>query len=203
MPQVALPLPEQPERFPNRVRWTTSQCCAIVEAGILTGRYELIEGEVVSKMGQKPPHAYVVGTIMAWLIAVFGSEHVRIQLTVDLADSSPEYDEPEPDAAVTISPPVQFATRHPGPADLLLIVEVSDSTLRMDRVTKAALYARAGIREYWIMDIVGRQLLIHRLPSVTGYAEVVAYNEDERAATLARPDTSVLVSDLLPPVTNA
>lgn len=203
MPQVAPTLPEQLERFPNRIRWTTSQCRAIVEAGILTGRYELIEGEVISKMGQKPPHAYVVGAIMAWLIAVFGSEHVRVQLTIDIADSSREVDEPEPDAAVTIGPPVQFATRHPGPADLSLVVEVSDSTLRMDRVTKAALYARAGIREYWIMDIVNRQLLVHRGPSATGYAEVVAYSQDERAATLARPDTSVLVSDLLPPVTAA
>ena len=85
MPQIAPPLPELLEMIPNRVRWTTSQCRAIVEAGVLTGRYELIEGDIIPKMGQKPSHAYVVGVLMAWLIATFNSAYVRIQLPITLA----------------------------------------------------------------------------------------------------------------------
>ena len=74
-----------------------------------------------------------------------------------------------------------------------------DTSLRTDRAAKAALYARAGIVEYWLLDIVNRQMLVHRVPGSAGYGEVVVYGEDETAATLARPDTLVRVADLLPP----
>ena len=66
----------------------------------------------------------------------------------------------------------RLPARHPGPADLHIVVEVADSTLRSDRVAKAALYARAGIGEYWIVDIVGRQLFVHRQPLPNGYADI-------------------------------
>ena len=81
-----------------------------------------------------------------------------------------------------------------------LVVEVSDTTLRFDRTTKAALYARAGIREYWIVDITGRQVLVHRQPAAEGYAEIAAYTADESVAPLALPDEAVRVADLLPPL---
>jgi Uma2 family endonuclease len=187
-----------PEAAPNRIRWTRQQCEAIREAGILRGRYELVDGEIISKMGQNPPHSYAVRMVMGWLVRVFGVEFVLIQSTIDLAEFSPEYDEPEPDAAVTADPASAYARRHPGAADLLLLVEVSDSTVRFDRTTKAALYARAGIAEYWVLDIVGRQLFVHRQPAAEGYQDIIAYSAEENTATLARPEASVRVGDLLP-----
>ncbi|HZP83843.1 MAG TPA: Uma2 family endonuclease [Chthonomonadaceae bacterium] len=201
MPRTLTPadIPPPPETAPNRIRWTRQQCEAIRDTGILTGRYELIDGEIISKMGQKPSHAYVVNLVMSWLIRLFGVEFVRIQSTIDLAAISPDYDEPEPDAAVTAQPVTAYAERHPAPADLLLVVEVSDTTLRFDRTTKAALYARAGIREYWVVDILGRQAFVHRQPTSDGYGEVTAYGAEESAVTLARPDAPVRVADLLPP----
>jgi len=170
------------------------------DGGILTGRYELIDGEILSKMGQKPAHAYVIRALLTWLTGLFGAEYTQIQATIDLSDTSPDYDEPEPDAAVTAQPYTHFAERHPRPEDLLLLIEVSDTTLRFDLNAKANLYALAGIREYWTIDITGRRLIVHRQPSPTGYQEILAYNADEEIASLSRPDRPVRVAELLPRV---
>ena len=178
----------------HRAAWTrTRSHRAIVQAGILTGRYELLDGEIIVNMSQNPPHSYVVSMVMNWLVALFGP-HVRIQSAISVADADPDHNDPEPDAVVTISPASDFAARHPGPADLHIVVEVADSTLRSDRVAKAALYARAGIGEYWIVDIVGRQLFVHRQPLPNGYADITVYSPDEFAAPLARPNDVVRVA---------
>jgi len=200
MPQIVEPLKGIRESSPSRIWWTRGQCEAIRAAGVLTGRYELIDGEIISKMGQKPPHSAALTLLQEWLVTVFGGRHVRVQLPIEVAAADPIYNEPEPDAAVTKGPASAYAERHPGPEDLLLVVEVSDTSLRFDRTTKATLYARAGIREYWVLDVVGRQLFVHRQPGGDGYAEVSAYRAEERAATLACPEAAVLVAELLPPV---
>lgn len=199
MPQIIEPTPYTQEPAPNRVRWTRAQCDAIYEAGVLNGRYELIDGEVISKMGQKPPHRQAVVLLYAWLTAIFGALFVQTQATIDVGNADPDHNEPEPDAAVTAKPTTAYSDRNPGPADLVLVAEVSDTTLRFDRTTKAALYARAGIREYWIVDIGGRQVFVHRQPTAEGYSEITAYGSEEKVATLARPNDAVRVTDLLPP----
>lgn len=194
-------LPTRPEAAPGRIRWTRQQCAAIQEAGILTGRYELIEGEILVKMGQKPPHAFVIRALLAWLAQLFGVERVQIQSTIAVAVSDSDYNEPEPDAAVTTQPYTAYLERHPGPADLLLVIEVSDTTLRFDLSTKAALYARAGIDDYWVVDLAGRQIVVHRQPTPEGYQEIIAYAEAEELAPRARPEARVRVASLLPPRT--
>lgn len=198
VPLTLQPTPYEP--VPNRIRWTRKQCEMMRDGGILTGRYELIDGEILSKMGQKPAHAYVIRALLTWLTGLFGAEYTQIQATIDLSDTSPDYDEPEPDAAVTAQPYTHFAERHPRPEDLLLLIEVSDTTLRFDLNAKANLYALAGIREYWTIDITGRRLIVHRQPSPTGYQEILAYNADEEIASLSRPDRPVRVAELLPRV---
>ncbi len=199
MAQVVAPLAAPPETTPNRIRWTRSQCDAIRDAEILTGRYELIDGEIISKMGQNPPHRVTVVLLHAWLISLFGPLFVQAQSSIEVADVDALYNEPEPDAAVTRQPTTDYLDRNPGPADLLMAVEVSDSTLRFDRSKKAVLYARAGIPDYWVLDINGRQVFIHRSPQPDGYAEIVAYSAGERISPLARPEALVTVADLLPP----
>jgi Uma2 family endonuclease len=199
MPVILTEQPVPYDSIPNRIRWTRQQCDALRDAGFLTGRYELIDGEIISKMGQKPPHAYRVNLLMAWLVGLFGAEFVRIQSTIDLSAVDSPYDEPEPDAVVTLQPASVYAERHPVPADLLLVVEISDTTLRFDRSTKAGLYARAGIREYWVADVVGQQVYVHRGPTSEGYTDITVYIADEEVATLARPDAPVRIAALLPP----
>jgi Uma2 family endonuclease len=199
MPVMLIEKPAPYEATPNRKRWTRRECDFLRDNGLLTGRYELIDGEVFVKMGQKPPHSIAVVLIRNWLIAVFGAVFVLSQAPIDVAENDNDDNEPEPDAAVTAQPVTAYTEGHPGPADLLLVAEVSDTTLRFDRTTKAALYARAGICEYWVVDVVGRQVFVHRRPAAEGYADLVAYNADEEVATLARPDAPVRVADLLPP----
>lgn len=198
MPQTVEPITGAPEPAPNRIRWTRAQCDAIREAGVLTGRYELIDGEIISKMGQKPPHTSALTLLMERLVALFGGLYVRIQSTIDVGAAHSAYNEPEPDAAVTSEPAAAYADRHPDPDDLVLVVEVSDTSLRFDRSTKAALYALAGIQEYWIVDLKGRQLLVHRQPAADGYVEITAFGPDESVAPLARPHSPVRVGALLP-----
>src|SRR5438128_862480 len=103
MPKVLIPPRRtlRPEPAPNRKRWTRKECEFLVQSELLVGRYELIDGEIISKMGQKPPHRLVVVLIRNWLIAVFGALFVQSQATIDLAECGLDYDEPEPDVAVT------------------------------------------------------------------------------------------------------
>ena len=199
MPYAIEPMPHTPEPAPNPVRWTRQQCRAMQECGILTGRYELIEGEIILKMGQGPRHAFIIVQLTAWLIVLFGAEYVRFQLPIRAAGKDRDTSEPEPDAAVLNRPASDFLDETPDAADVSLIIEVSDTTLRFDRNTKAALYARNSIAEYWVIDIAARQIYTHRRPAPEGYAEVVVYNAEEEIATLARPDAPIAVADLLPP----
>ena len=101
---------------------------------------------------------------------------------------------------MTIGPATDFAARHPGLRTCFLSPKWRTRRCARTVSAKAALYARAGIHEYWLLDIAGRQLLVHRQPDVTGYADVVVYGEDELAATLALPDAPVRIAELLPAV---
>ena len=201
MPQTLSPLTEKPslEPTPHRKRWTRQDCEFLVRSELLVGRYELIEGDIISKMGQKPPHSVVIMLLNDWLVGLFGGKFVRIQLSMDIATEDNKINEPEPDAAVVSQPATAFTENQPGPADMLLVVEVSDTTLRFDLRTKAALYARAGIVEYWVVDIVGRRIVVHRDPTSSGYRDIQAYTEEEALAPLARPENPIKVATLLPP----
>lgn len=200
MPVILSEKPVPFDSVPNRIRWTIQQCYAMRDAGFISGRYELIDGEIISKMGQGPRHAYVVNLIMTWLANTFGVTRVRIQSTLNVSEFDAQYDEPEPDAALTVQPASAYIERHPGPNDVSLIVEASDSTVRFDRATKAMLYARAGIQDYWVVDVVGRRIYVHRQPTHEGYADIRAYEADENVAPLASQVNKVSVGSLLPPM---
>jgi Uma2 family endonuclease len=193
-------LPPENDYFPNRIRWTVEECYRLVEEGFLKGRYELIDGEIISKMGQKPPHRLALMLIANWLVSLFGDLCVQRQEPIRIPGEEGIYTEPEPDVAVTSQPTTAYVEHHPEPADLLLVVEVSDTTLRFDRNFKALLYARAGVREYWVMDITNRCLYIHLQPTPTGYAEIAVHVEEATVTLSGRPETAVPVSALLPPL---
>jgi Uma2 family endonuclease len=188
------------EQAPNRIRWTRSQCKDLGRLGLLPGHYELIDGELLSTAGQSPSHRIAVILLRDWLISLYGGPQVQVQSTIDVGGRDPEHNEPEPDVAVTEQPATAYFDRHPGPADLVLVAEVSDSTLAFDRGNKAALYALSGVREYWVLDLKGRRLLVLRQPAGEYYREITAYSAQEHAATLARPEVWIRVGELLPPV---
>jgi Uma2 family endonuclease len=107
---------------------------------------------------------------------------------------------PEPDVFILNRSIADFLVDYPKPEDLELVAEVSDSTLAFDLSTKAGLYARAGIVEYWVLDVTGRSLTVHREPSGGSYRSIVRYAADESVATLTKPAERVIVSALLPPL---
>jgi Uma2 family endonuclease len=188
------------EPFPHRRRWTRDECHRLAEIGFIEGRYELIDGEILSLMGQNPPHRMTLMLIAGWLVSLFGFYSVQMQGPITIIGEEGETNEPEPDIVVTSEPTTAYRTRHPEPQELLLIVEVSDTTLGFDLNTKARLYARNGVAEYWVMDVNGRRLYSHRAPSAEGYAEVEILTAEQTVALTARPEARVRVGELLPPL---
>jgi len=188
--------------FPSRKRWTRQECQRLRDAGFLPGRYELINGDILEKMPKNPPHVIALMLLAVWLEGLFGRYFVRSQDPIVIPVPDEFSTEPEPDIAVTRAPMTAYLTANPGPGDLLLIGEVSDSTLSYDLRTKADLYGTAGIPEYWVLDVAGRRLTVHRLPSPEGYREVRLYTENEQVATLSHQDSPILVASLLPPLVN-
>lgn len=122
-------------------------------------RVELVDGEIVAMTPQRSRHAAVVQLVAKALEAAFGPDHhARIQFPLVLDDMS----EPEPDVAVVVGSPDDYVDEHPKAA--VLVVEVADTTLAFDRGTKAQVYARAGIQDYWIVNLVDGVVEVHRSP---------------------------------------
>ena len=183
------------ETFPDRIRWTRQECAKLAEAGFLMGRYELIDGEIIRKMGQGWMHSDVIVRVMTVLAAIFGVDFLRPQLPLVVPGDT---NEPEPDVAVTEQPRSAYRGRHPDAQEMLLVVEVADSSLTFDLDITARLYARGGVRDFWVVNIVGRQLQIHRDPSPDGYRTISVHAETEAVSLHLRPDVVVRVEDLLP-----
>jgi len=195
------PLPRHRDTGVRPRRWTRKEYYRAAECGVFKPgeRLELLNGEILQKMSpQRPPHATGLAMTAQALDKAFGPRHyVRQQLPLVLNDRS----EPEPDLVVVPGTPVDYVARHPTAADARLVVEVSDSTLRLDRIDKLRAYARSGVPEYWIENLPLRQLEVYRDPSGQRYLSITFYNEQEAIAPLGAPQSPVRVADLLPPLT--
>ena len=178
---------------PTTHRWTRREYHDLAKAGFLTedDPVELIEGEIIHTSPQNAPHAVAVRLVRRVLQRIFpGNEYlVDEQLPLALGLHS----EPEPDVSVIKGRPRDFLDDHPSSA--LLVVEVAEASLQFDRTRKRTLYAQHGLPEYWIINLVDRQLEVHRGPAGESYTETAVHAADE--ATSLR-DQSVAVSDLLP-----
>jgi Uma2 family endonuclease len=196
MPVMERTDPEISSQQNYRKRWTVDELYKLAE--IFPGeRYELIEGDLICKMGQKPAHAYVIMVLTAVLTAAFPGR-VRIQAPIRLPDPDGQYSEPEPDAVVASGSAGDFADRHPGAQDIALLMEVSDSSIHMDREIKYRLYARAGIAEYWIIDIPNRRTIVCREPAGDEYKSVTIRDADEEVTSPNTPGLTIFLKDLLP-----
>lgn len=199
MPAAVQFAPPSSVPIPPRKRWTRAECAALETAGVLQGeRLELIEGELLTKMGKKRAHVNSLTLLQNWLVSVFGGEYVNPEAPIDVAPEDNPTNEPEPDLIVLTRPLRDFPVSNPQPTDLRLVVEVSDTTIAFDLTTKAKLYARAGIPEYWVLDIANRRLIVHRDPHAGRYSKVDAYNEHEAVAPLAAPSNPLTISTAFP-----
>ncbi len=184
---------------PTRRRWTRAECASLEASGLLDlERLELVEGELIDKMGKNRPHVDALVMMQAWLQKVFGVRRVNPEAPIDVSPDDNPSNEPQPDLVVLNRNFTKFRSAKPGPQDLCLVVEVSDTSLNFDLTVKAALYARAGIADYWVLDGNGRRLIVHRDPQSGKYASVLIYNEQESVAPLAAPDAMFKASDAFP-----
>jgi Uma2 family endonuclease len=185
---------------PRPRRWSKREYYRLGELGFFRGqRVELLEGQIVVLSPQNAAHSYTVDRVTRVLNAAFGQGFwVRMQLPIDLGQTT----EPEPDVSVVLGSPGQFRTAHPTTA--ALVVEVSDTTLSYDRRRKGSLYARGGVDDYWIVNLVQGWLEVYRQP-VPDASQRYGHRYASRAdlvppatvSPLALPQANVAVADLL------
>ncbi len=186
----------------HRRQWTVDEFQRAYDLGAFgfEARLELIEGDLFRKASQGAAHAWVICAMTEALRGLFPSGHdVRCRLPLILGPRS----KPEPDLAVVTGSFNDYKQAHP--TTDTLVVEVSDTTLAMDRSTKAALYARAGIEDYWIVNLPDGVLEVHRQPAAMAdqplghhYRSIIRLTPTDTVSPLGRPDAAVAVSSLLP-----
>jgi len=180
---------------PRRLRFTVDEYYKMIELGMLKDyeKADIIGGELIQKMPIGDKHAAVVDVLNRFFVKnVSDNIRVRIQNPVRLSD----FDEPEPDIALADLTKYD-GRRHPRPAEILLVVEVSDSTLKYDRDTKLALYAEAEIPEVWIVNLPNDIIEIHQKPSSGIYQLTKIFKRGETIESETLPNLHLAVDEIL------
>lgn len=167
----------QPPPYPI-YQFTVDDYHRLIKEGILKedDRVELLEGWIVPKMTHNPLHDMIIDLAQDALRARLPAGwRLRIQSAITTGDS-----EPEPDLAIVAGPGERYRSKHPGPKEIALLIEVADSTLASDRKDKARLYARAGIAIYWIFNLIDFQVEVYSDP--TGPDASPAYRQRQEFA---------------------
>jgi Uma2 family endonuclease len=182
-------------------RFSKAEYYRLGELGFFRGqKVELIDGRLMVHSPQNAPHSTAVYQVQVALQQAFGPSYlVRCQFPIDLGQTT----EPEPDVAVVVGPASRYAQAHPTTAEL--IVEVSETTLTYDRGRKGSLYARAGVADYWVVNLVQRQVEVYRAP-IADANEPFGHRYSSRTdaqvggtvSPLAAPAAALAVADLMP-----
>jgi Uma2 family endonuclease len=181
----------------TRHRFTVEEYHRMGDAGILPedSRIELITGDVVVREPIGSRHAGTVNRLTRlWTSRLGERAVVQIQNPIELPK---EDSEPQPDVTLLRPRPDFYATAHPLADDVLLLIEVADSTLAVDRRVRMPLYARAAIREAWILDLTADRVEVYRAPTADRYQQVVQFERGQRLSPEAFPDLTIHVADLL------
>jgi Uma2 family endonuclease len=173
----------------------------MTELGLLTSsdRVELLEGIIVDKMTQNPPHNAAIDLLREQLEPLLSADYrIREQKAIRLGES-----EPEPDLVVVRGPAKRYAGRHPGPQDIALVIEVADTSLADDRERKGRIYARVRLPVYWIVNLRDAIVEVYTDPKggrARGYATRRDYGRDESAPVIVagKKVGAVPVRELLP-----
>ncbi|HYD48294.1 MAG TPA: Uma2 family endonuclease [Terriglobales bacterium] len=180
----------------TRHRFSVSDYHRMGEAGVLgeQDRVELIEGEIIEMSPIGSSHAARVSRLTHLLVRKLGDAAiVRVQSPVVLDGSS----EPEPDLAILKPRPDFYEKQHPEPQDVLLVIEVADTSRAFDRTVKVPLYGRTGIAEVWLVDLVDQLVEVHRDPLRGKYQSCTSYRRGQRLALTAFPQVVLRVADIL------
>jgi Uma2 family endonuclease len=176
--------------------WTRETYHHAVEMGLFgpSPKIELIRGVIYLKPPMNRPHATAVSKSLSVITQAFGDDYyILCQLPIGLSTDG----EPEPDISVVTGEPDDYV-EHPTEEQVLLVMEISDSTLGFDQGLKSEVYAEAGIAEYWILDINARTLEVRREPHGKTYRSTHLYDDTQSASPLAKPDALIAIAELLP-----
>jgi Uma2 family endonuclease len=176
----------------RRRRFTVGELIAIQSAGVLEdGRqFELIEGELILAQPRLNPHELYKNHLVR---AFYGLLPQDVSPWVEPTLYLPPHNAPDPDIMLF---PRGRSIEELKPAEVCLVVEVADSSLRTDLGLKARIYARAGLREYWVVDVQGRRIVVHRGAAGDIWSEVRVIGPTEPIAPLAFPDAVIRLADL-------
>ena len=177
-------------------RFTADEYQRMVRAGILRegDPVELIDGQVVVMHSFGPRHNACVAHANRALVRGVGDEAIVLpqgSVRLDL------FYEPEPDLVLLRPRPDFYASRHAGPTEILLVIEIADSSLEYDREVKAPVYAAAGIPEYWLVDLNDNVVWRYRSPQRGAYGSVEPYRRGQSIATQLFPSCAIAVDVLL------
>jgi Uma2 family endonuclease len=202
---IKVPLKPIPTFLPDgpAIRlFTVDEYHEMIDAGVFVGKpkCELVQGVILEKPVPGPPHSKSTQRLLRRLTPLFPESDwvVGIQDAITLPDS-----EPEPDFFAATGPESKYDTRHPGPKDLVLVIEVADSSLGFDRGTKMAAYAAAKIVQYWIINVQDRRVEVYTQPKggkSPGYKTRTAYGPDDSVPVViaGKRVGTIAVKELLP-----
>ena len=186
----------QPYPQPRRLRFSVDDYYKMIEMGMIDDyeRSEIIDGQIVPKMTIGDRHAAAVNRLNRLLASLLPeSILLSIQNPIRLSD----FDEPEPD--VVLADLTKYdGNRHPRPEETILVVEVSDVSLKNDRDVKLPLYADAGIAEVWIVNLRDNVIEIHQDPSLGIYQQVKIFKSGGQATSNVLPELSLEVDAIIP-----
>jgi Uma2 family endonuclease len=182
----------------KRRRFTVDEYERMVKAGILRreDRVELINGDIVRKGAVGSEHAWFRTSLSRWFIPRLAEVAVvRFQNPVRLTENW----EPEPDVLIARLTADRYFSAHPRAEDVLLLIDVADSSLGFDRATKLPMYARSGIPEVWILAVARLRFEVYRRPVDSRYRQRQYVERGGSITPLAFPDLAVPVDEILPP----
>ena len=177
-------------------RFSAEEYHRLGEIGVLGARerVELLDGFLIDMPPIGYRHEYVASTLANLIVRALGyDEVIRLNSPISLSPNS----EPQPDVIVLRGPPIRYRDRLPKPVDVLLLIEVADSSRAFDRGAKAQVYADAGIEELWVVDLVAAEVLVLREPRPEGYARTAVSRPGERISPARLPSVDVEVSAFL------
>jgi Uma2 family endonuclease len=180
---------------PTRMLFTIDRYQKMVATGVLTrdDHVELIDGEILETAPVTPQYASVTSRVCRQLILALGdAATVGVRHPMDLG----QFSEPQPDLLVLKPRPDGYSSGHPQVEDVLLLIEIADSSLAFDSGKKRDLYARSGVSEYWIMDLNSRRTLVFLSPADGAFQRTREYLSRDCVSPVAIPKLKVDVNDL-------
>lgn len=183
--------------LPSRRLFTFAEYDQMVATGILRDddRVELIEGEIVAMRPIGCRHAACLRKLDRAIRELL-ADRVLVSVLCPVAISN--WSQPNPDVALLVPRDDDYADAHPLPRQVQVLIEVSDSSLAYDKQVKAPIYAKAGIREYWIVDLKAKQIVVYKRPRSGRYSVVHAHGLRDRFTSPRFPGVEFVIRDLLP-----